>query len=122
MANVHRGGVTLKAGEKSYTLSFSINAMCELEDSFGKPVMEVIEDFQMMGANGAAPSIKTVRTLIWAALIDHHPEMSVEDAGRITLDVDVNTVMEKVGLALQRAFPSQEGEQGKANPPKAKAE
>ncbi|MBN7777780.1 hypothetical protein JYP49_14360 [Nitratireductor aquimarinus] len=122
MANVHRGGVTLKAGENAYTLSFSINAMCELEDAFGKPVMEVIEDFQNVGTKGAAPSIKTVRTLIWAALIDHHPEMTVEDAGRISLSVDVNTLMEKVGTALQRAFPSQEGDQGKANPPKAKAE
>lgn len=121
MANAQRGGVTLEAGGKAYTLSFSINAMCELEDAFGKPVMEVIEDFQNADTDGSKLSIKTVRVLIWAALIDHHPEMTQQDAGRLTIGTDMNTVMEKVGLALQRAFPEQEGKKGSTNPPEAKA-
>lgn len=113
MANPHRGQVDLKVGDKIYTLSFSINAMCELEDAMGEPIALIAAGLN----NPAGVKVSTVRALVWAALLDHHPEIDVKGAGELVSEAGLPDVMAAVGKAFANAFPSMGG--GKANPRKA---
>ncbi len=116
MANPHRGQVSLG----DYTLSFSVNALCELEELLDQPMMEIVAAMQ-------APDkmrMKTVRAMFWAALRDHHDDIDIHGAGAIVTDVGMTVAMSKVGEAFRLAFPTAKaGAEGKpkANPRPAKA-
>jgi len=114
MANPHRGQVALAAGDATYTLCFSANALCELEDATGQAVTQITEKFNSGGA-----SMKLVRALVWAGLQDHHPDIDLKGAGRIITDAGMAPTMEAVGRAFELAFP--DVEEGGSRPPKAKA-
>lgn len=114
MANPLRGSVALQAGDRAYALSFSVNAICELEAELDKPVAEIIASLQ----NPDQLRMGTVRALVWAALRDHHDEVSITDAGRLITDVGFKPAIAKVGEAIRLAFPEAKG---KANPRKAAA-
>jgi len=118
MANPHRGAVALQAGKSAFTLSFSVNALCELEDALGLPVAKIAA-----GMNDPENvRLKTVRALVWAALRDHHEEISLKEAGEIINDAGIPACMEKIGQAFQLAFPDQpEAQEEGARPQKAKA-
>jgi len=116
MANPHRGAVALEAGGKVYSLRFTTNSICELEDSLGKPIMQIVNDMQ--SESGA--SMKLIRSLVWAALLDGHPGIGTKEAGALIDDAGMETITEKILLAIQRFFPDQEGQE-RARPPKAKA-
>lgn len=115
MANPHRGSVALQAGDRAYTLSFSVNAICDLEAEVDKPVAEIIAAIQ----DPKQLRLSTVRVLVWAALRDHHEEVTIKEAGVITTDAGIQAAVEKVGRAFQLAFPEAKG---KANPRKAAEE
>lgn len=106
MANPHRGQVSLVAGDATYTLSFSANALCELEDATGETVAQITR--KLNDSDGA--SMKLVRSLVWAALQDHHPEVDLKKAGRIITDAGMVATMEAIGRAFELAFPAQEGD------------
>lgn len=117
MANPHRGEVAFKAGDAEYKLSFSINALCELEDALGEGVNAVAAQL----SDPASVRIKTVRAVLWAGLLDNHSGLSLDDAGRIMSDAGVPATMQAIGRAFAAAFPEPKGE-AKANgsrPPKA---
>ncbi len=96
MANPFRGKVTLKAGDEQYEVSFSINAVCEIEEHFGKPIAEV---GKMMQA-GDAFEMKTLRFVLWAGLQDNHDDLTIKDAGNIAS----NAGIEECGVAISKAF------------------
>lgn len=114
MANPHRGEVALTVGDLEYKLSFSINAICELEDALDMPVAKVAEALN----DSASIRMSMIRTVVWAALRDHHEAVTVKEAGQIATDAGVPVVMEAIGKAFTLAFPEPEA-QGKANPQKA---
>lgn len=114
MANPYRGVVELQAGGETYRLSFSVNALCELEEQLDKPVAEIIASIQ----NPEQLRISSVRALIWAALRDHHDQLTIKDAGQITTDAGFQVAVAKVGEAIRLAFPEAKG---KGNPRKAAA-
>lgn len=112
MSNPHRGEVALPVGDREYKLSFSINAICELEDALNMPVAKIAD-----GLNDAGNvRMSMVRTVVWAALRDHHDDVTIKDAGQIATDAGIPAVMEAIGQAFTLAFPEA---QGKANPRKA---
>lgn len=117
MANAHRGTVALQAGDRAYTLSFSVNALCELEDALDKPVAEIVATLQ----DPAKLRLGTVRQFLWAGLLDHHKDVTVEQAGEIATDAGFSIAVEKIGAAIELAFPvADKGAKGKkGNPPKA---
>lgn len=100
MANSKRGEVALVVGDQSYKLSFSVSALCELEDALDMPVSK-IGDLLNDTAN---LRMETVRTVIWAALRDHHEEIDIKQAGKLATDIPL--VMGKIGEAFQLAFPT----------------
>lgn len=115
MANPHRGQVALKAGDREFTLSFSINATCELEDHYNLPFAQVVGKL-----NKTSDEIRLgdVRAFVWAALRESHPEVTMKEAGAIAQEAGLPTVIAKISECISLAFPA-EGEQKKADPKKA---
>lgn len=116
MANKHRGSVALQAGDRAVTFSFSVNALCELEDALNLPVAKIVASL------GKPESVRMsmVRTLVWAALRDHHKEIDIAGAGEIVTDAGVAEAMAKIGKAFELAFPPAKTSDTQ-NPQEAKA-
>ncbi len=115
MTNSQRGSVALQAGDKAYAISFSVNALCELEDVFGIPAPKMDSLF----ADEQSTSMKDVRKLIMVGLHDHHPDVDEKQAGMIATQAGIPSCMEAIGKAFALAFP--EAKAGSGNPRKAKA-
>jgi hypothetical protein len=105
MANPARGEVALVVGNLEYTLKFSTNAICELEDRLDKGLNTIIANMERLS---------TVRALLWAGLRAHHPEVTILGVGEIVDSVGAARVTEALGKALTAAFPAE-----KADAPKA---
>jgi tail tube GTA-gp10-like protein len=101
MANPIKGEVEFTVDKKVYTLCFSINAMCELEDKFGSSILAVAN---LMG-DPAKISMKTVRTMFWAGLKDHHEAMTEVEAGRLMSVLGMQQVMDLMAKGFTQAFP-----------------
>jgi hypothetical protein len=117
MANPHLGEVPLVAGDETYKVSLSLNAMCELEDAFERPLLEVIGDLQAAQTDPKKLRLGTVRMLVWGALQDHHPDIDIKQAGIIAGLAGLPTVMDAIVKAIHLAFP-QAVASGRANPRK----
>lgn len=70
------GKITIQAGDKTYTLQLTANALCSLEDELGGLGAE---EFGKLGAG----SMVMMRTMFCAALQEHHPGLDKAAAGRI---------------------------------------
>ncbi len=115
MSNINRGEVSLPVGEKTYTLHFSVNAICELEDAAGTNFGAFIDQAESMGLRG-------IRILVWAGLRDRHDEVSMKDAGDIVEKAGLELAATKAMEAFSAAFPDVgEVDESPENPPKAKA-
>jgi len=112
MANPHRGQVAITVGDLELTLSFSVNAICELEDALDLPVSKIAEKLN----DPENLRMSLVRTVIWAALQDSHPEIDMQTAGNIATVAGTAKIMEKVGEAFQIAFP--DAQKGGASRPR----
>lgn len=112
MANPHRGEVEFEAGGKTYKLSYSANALCELEDALGKSVNEIaalMQDTQNF-------RLSVVRTVFWAGLLDHNDGLDMKGAKAIFKHLDPVGAVELVSRAFSLTFPTREGDGG--DPPK----
>jgi hypothetical protein len=96
MANPNRGEVSLVAGETTYTLVFTINAICEAEEATGQNLL------------GDLTRLSTLRLMLWAALRTHQPDMTKARAGEIIMAAGVEAAQTAVGEALALAFPKRE--------------
>ncbi len=112
MANPNRGGVAVRVDDEEWTFSFSVNALCELEDHLGKPVTQIVASL----GDPENLRISDVRALVWAGLLDYHDGITLRDAGDVASKVGTLTCLEKVGKALDLAFPTK----ATKNPRKAK--
>lgn len=64
----------IEAAGKSYRLSYTTNALCQLEDKVDGVAL----------ANMAVRKVNTfIRYMFWAALIQYQPETTIGDAGAI---------------------------------------
>lgn len=94
MANKIKGEVALMHGGKSYTLVLDFNALADFEAEAG--VANALVSLQ----NIAAMSATHTRALFWAGLKQHHPEITLADAGAI-----LSANLDKMGEAMAAAFP-----------------
>lgn len=113
MANRERGEVELKAGDETFTLRLSINALAEIENLLDVGVNDIIA--MMMKPQNFR--INTWRAVLWGALRENH-KGSLEDAGEIMLRAGVQPTVEVLSEALRLAFPEFTGGTAE-NPPKA---
>lgn len=111
MANKHKGEVTFKAGDKTFTLRFTINELCDVQDLFACRMEE-------MEARINAATIREMRSIVRIGLSEKHPELTDKDVGSIMTEANFATVLQKVGEAFVLAFPAAEGGENKARPPK----
>lgn len=100
MANRHRGQASFEADGKTWLVSFSANALCELEDVLDMRVSEIAE---AMG-DPKGMRLKTARAVFWAGLQDNHPEVDVKAAGNL-MTGRIPEAMGVVGRAFALAFP-----------------
>ena len=105
MGNPHKGEVEFTVGKKVYTLHFSINAMCELEEAMGGAG---ITELAMQMSDPSKFKLKDMRTMFWAGLRDHHEAMTAQDAGRLMNDLGMMEAMNLVAKAFTLAFPAVE--------------
>ncbi|HEY8414809.1 MAG TPA: GTA-gp10 family protein [Thermaerobacter sp.] len=94
MANPLRGEVELKAGERTYILRYTTNALVRLEEEFGKSVIQMAEN----------ASIKEARALVWAGLLHSHPNLTMEQAGDIMDEAGFTEAIQAASQALRKAF------------------
>jgi len=105
MGNPHKGEVDLRAGDKDYVLRFSIDAICTLEASTGKPF--AVSAAEM--ANQKTASMTLTRMLLHAALHENHPELTLKEAGELIPHAGgMGEVNVKVFEAFALAFPQPE--------------
>lgn len=119
MANPHRGEVALESEGATYTLVFSVNACCEVEELLGQSFNQILARLDVP----ATARLGTIRALLWAALRERHAGLSLTEAGSI-LDGfarrgELALVVEKIGEAVRLAYPPAEA-QDAASPRKAK--
>lgn len=113
MANPHKGQVAFKAGEDSYTLSFSANALAELEDMLGGIG---VNEIGALMADPAKIRMTTMRTLFHAALLDNHPDVDGKEAKALFSKVSPTEAVSLIVRAFMQAFPA--ATEGEANPQK----
>jgi hypothetical protein len=113
MANPIRGEVALEAEGQGYTLRLGINALVEIETALDIGIADVTTLF-----SGAGLKVGNVRLVLWAALREHQPSMTLEQAGDIMNAVGLADTIAKLGEALQAAFPEAKGDKKPSRPPK----
>lgn len=113
MGNPHKGEADLVAGDKSFTLKFSMNAIASVEDLLDKDITQITDML-----NGRGQRVSLWRAMLWAGLRANHPGLTLADAGDIMEAATLAETMKQVGAALKAAFPQPvEGEA--ENPQKA---
>ncbi len=106
MANPHKGEVSLVAEGKTYTLKYSVDAICRLEETTGKNLTALMVEM----ADASRMSLSMTRHMVHAALFEHHPEVSLKEAGEIMAGSGgmLNAITKVVG-AIKLAFPEASG-------------
>jgi hypothetical protein len=72
------GEATFEADGKTWTLRFDFNAMVDFEEATGGKIFDMLASMESGTASPAA-----LRALIWAMLRDHHPDITLHEAGKI---------------------------------------
>lgn len=115
-SNPHKGEVSfeLVSGE-TYTLQFTIDAICTLEELLDKSSMDI---FTLL----ARGRIGVLRAAMWAGLQTQHPKVTVREAGELIPHIKgdqkaLQLVTRAMNLAFGEAEPGEAAEDGKADPP-----
>lgn len=111
MANKFKGEVEFEAGDEKYKLSFSANALVEMEEVLGVDFNQVIERLQ-----GGKMSLAETRKIFWAGLLDHQPETTMVDAKRILSKLAPTQMAQLVGEAFTRSMGDSTDETATASP------
>jgi hypothetical protein len=108
------GEVRIEVDGEAYTLAFTPNALCDLEDATGKTVVQIGRELDAMLADEDM-SVTKLRLLLLHALSEHHDDMDLKGAGRLMHQMGVVEASGKVMEAFMIAFPDDE-EDGEAAP------
>jgi hypothetical protein len=79
MINPHKGEISFESNGQRYVLQYSIDAICTLEGETGKGIVALATELEK------SPSMTLMRQLIWAGLLEHHPDMTLKEAGELIL-------------------------------------
>lgn len=103
MANRQKGEVAFQLEGKAYTLRYSIDALCALEQSTGMKISEI-------GLlSGGAAGITELRALLWAGLRERHAELDLKAAGELIRLDKVAELTKSIVDAFMAAFPELKG-------------
>lgn len=108
MGNRERGEVTFHAAGESYTLRFSENALCLLEEELDRGVVGILREMSSWATDQDAIRLTTLRAVMWAGLQEHHPKSDLKQAGALIGDVGgIVAAANIVADALRAAFPEE---------------
>lgn len=88
--------VKFEAGGEKYTLCFSFNALCLLEEDTGKGIADLFVDNM---------SMSSIRAMIWAGLQDEHEGLTKKQAGDVIDAAGIDAMKDHMANALKAAFP-----------------
>ncbi|WP_371346067.1 hypothetical protein [Ancylobacter sp. IITR112] len=106
MTSKYKPTAILHVDEKFYSLVLSINALCSLETITGRPAGSMVMELIDAAAKPQTISVKMLRTMLWAALREYHPEIDEDGAGQIATDAGAFNVLAAVMEAAAAAFPA----------------
>ena len=106
MAAPVKGEVSLAYGGETYTMRLDFNALAEFEGEVGGRALDLLQEPDKL-------TITQVRALFWAGLRQCHPEITLQDAGRI-----LTANQSSLGEALAATFPDAAGGNGGAGKPR----
>lgn len=76
--------INFEAGGKTYTVSMSANALCNMEEAFGgtgfHSILTTLSDPEKI-------TMTNMRKLFWSSLTDNHPEITEKEAGELIASV-----------------------------------
>jgi hypothetical protein len=98
-------GATLQAGGTTYSLSFSMRAMCALEDALNRTAPDVVVELIKAGSDAKTLRMKTLLVVLWVMLRDNHPEIDEDGASDIATAAGVMATLVAVAAAAAAAFP-----------------
>lgn len=101
MAKELRGQATFKIDGTAYRMSYSFNAIAEIEDVLDDTMDNIVARLQ----DPKGIRISLARTVFWGGLLDHHPEITVKEAGAIMTRLGIVRSLELVAEAINRSFP-----------------
>jgi hypothetical protein len=107
--NRHRGTYDLNLGDEVYTICYSINSICDLEEALGengrpRSVTKIAEDLN----DPDKLSLRFVRAFLWSGLRKHH-DMSIEACGDLIEKYGLPVVLEQLVTGFVGAFPVGDG-------------
>jgi len=102
-------GKSIKLGE-SHTLEFGYNAMCDAEEHFQRSLDEVFLELEDEASKFKHKKI--IRGLIWAALQENHPDITVKETGKLIQEIGIDVVGEQLIKGLVLAYPDLINEDG----------
>jgi hypothetical protein len=109
--NSHKGELGFTAEGRQLTLSYSIDALCRIEDRFDKSALTVL------AAMMRDPQVRKLRAVLWAGLQEHHKDIDEKTAGELIRSLGgVQPTVELINKAFLAAFPPAEAAEGSADP------
>ena len=115
MANRERGESAFVVGGATYTLRLTTEATAQLEDACSTPEREMF--FPDILAKVLRGSVKYTRLFVWAALREHHPNLTVKDVGALIDQVGgITAFAETIAGVVETTKPDEEDT---ARPPTA---
>src|SRR5262245_38487760 len=116
MDNPKTGETSFTVDGKEYTLRYSTQALIFLEEDQNKGLLKVLREVESWGKNPEEIRLGLVRSILWVGLLEHHPEITKEQAGdQISLAGGLTSVIVPINQAFERAFAAP-GTKG-TNPP-----
>jgi hypothetical protein len=101
MGNAAKGQTSLNVDGVDFTLAFTANAMCELEEATGQSVPKFLAGLE---DPKNPPGFTEIRLLLWAGLLDQHG-MTLKEAGQLIDAVGLDAMGDKMATAMARSLP-----------------
>jgi hypothetical protein len=87
----------LEIDGSTYRLAYDFNAIAQVEQSQG---VNLLKNFMVSELNASS-----LRGILYAGLLKAHPEMTMEDAGRLIHPRNINSILETVVRAYEASMP-----------------
>ena len=116
MSNPHRGEASFEVEGKAYRVRFSWNAAAEYEDAAGRHLSDALFDIARERL-----SARSLRAMLWAGLQEHHPEVTLKEAGSLIDKLGRKEAQRVMGVALRYFFPEIAPAETKATDPQPPA-
>lgn len=97
MSQNERKGAKIQLGDGTKWLVYTVDSLCDLEESLGVPATALLADAKQLG-------FREIRALVWAGLHGAGSKFSLRDVGRLMEPSKLADYATAAGEALQKAF------------------